>query len=51
MYAAAGMVVIEIATPTAELERVSKASTPATPATKATVTVATLTVGRTPRPP
>ena len=47
--AAAGIVVIEIATPTAELALVSKERMPAIPATKATNTVATLTVGRSPR--
>src|SRR3954451_11110034 len=45
-YAAAGIVVIEIATPTAALARVSKARIPATPATNATTTVDALTVKR-----
>lgn len=38
-YAAAGMVVTETATPTAELARVSSASMPAKPAMKGTETV------------
>ena len=43
-YAEAGIVVTEIATPTAELARLSSASMPAMPATSATTTVELLTV-------
>src|SRR5947209_2678891 len=45
-YADAGMVVTEIATPTAELALVSSASIPATPAANATIGVEILTVDR-----
>ena len=45
-YAAAGIVVTEIATPTPELARVSSASMPATPATSATTIVSSLTLVR-----
>lgn len=43
MYAAAGLVVTEIPTPTAGLARVSTASVPATPAATATRIVVALT--------
>ncbi len=48
MNAAAGTVVTEMATPTAKLALVSKASMPATPAARATPTVAMLTVASSP---
>ena len=43
-YPTAGMVVTEMATPTPELARVSRASIPAIPATRATTNVSLLMV-------